>query len=198
LRGCFANLVHIEPQKNNYVGVSTNCTSQNVRPQHTIPNEKNSPSQQWWTLCQCPESRKSLSSLLLVLLSVNDHYSSNLTIRNKADFFPSQGATQSLPLSSCFFNEQHDHGELWVDAPKANNLHLHFWLLHHWNCHHLRQPQSNQQWWWSIVAWDRCIDAMPPSSWAAQQMTTSTLPYFFCGWSTRKCTAHITECPCIG
>ena len=116
----------------------------------------------------------------------------------KPIFFALRVLMQSLPLSSCFFNEQHDHGELWVDAPKANKLHLHFWLLHHWNCHHLRQPQSNQQWWWSIVAWDRCIDAMPPSSWAAQQMTTSTLPYFFCGWSTRKCTAHITECPCIG
>ena len=68
---------------------------------------------------------------------------------------------QNLPLSSCFFSEQHNHGELWVNAPKANKLYLHFWLLNHWNCHDLRQPWSNQQWWWSIIAWDRCVDAMP-------------------------------------
>ena len=39
---------------------------------------------------------------------------------------------------------------------------------------------------------------MPPSSWAARQTTTSTLPYFFCRRSTKKCTAHKAECPCIG
>ena len=127
---------------------------------------------QWQTSHRCPASGETLFSFLFVPLSVHVHYTFNVTIRNKSHFFSLSGHWRKVAIViELLNNEQCDHGELWVNAPKVNKLQLHFWLIH-WNCHHLRQWWINQNHKWSIVAQDRGIDAAPPSSWAARQMST--------------------------
>ena len=101
-------------------------------------------------------------------------YSSNVTIRNESFFFfNSQGTDAKVTIVfMLLINES-----LTMVSLKSTLISFTYDSLELLSPY--RQPWSNQQWWLSIVAQDRCIDVMPCTVIMSSTTNDSPLTLFF-------------------